>query len=972
MAGKKALFMSSCGIALLSMTTYGAEVFVEPIGASGSHTIVGNQIILDVPGQLVTLEIRLDDWNPVGDIGICLDQITICDMTDPEPCPFGDCYQSNGLLQAYQATIDSSGYIDFLNNHDAFIDTNNPEQVFYGLPQFALVNTTTDDYRFGSVMQDGPSAPAYAGVDKYLGTLVIDAPSGVAGEFTVALIDDLTLTFLRDNNSIAVVPIETAPAIITILCEFHSDCSDYDECTDDTCNLDGSCSNDNNYDDTQYCCDPETGFLTVIDDNNDCTDDICNPDGTVDHIPYDLGTPCGDPPGYDCDAQDTCDGNGNCIERFAEPGTPCGDPDDNECTDPDTCDAIGNCEPNHEPFGTPCGDPDDTDCTDPDTCDGQGTCDPNHEDPGTPCGDPSDTQCDNPDTCDADGECQGNHEPNGTPCDDGEYCNVGEDCTNGYCTGGTARDCGDGIPCTTDTCDDDIDECVNTLDDGYCLINGICYTHGTVNPGNECEECNWVLSTTDWSFKPEGAACGDPDDNECTDPDTCDGQGTCDPNHEPYGTPCGDPSDTQCDNPDHCSGYGTCMTNNEPNGTPCDDGEYCNVGEDCRYGYCTGGEDRDCSDGVGCTDDSCDEVNDECDNDPNDANCNDGQYCNGIEICDAELDCIIQPGSVPDCDDEVQCTDDSCDEVNDECDNDPNDANCNDGQYCNGVEICDPVDDCIVESGSVPDCDDEFECTDDSCDEANDECDNDPNDGLCPDDGLWCNGDEICDPENPDPELPVSGCGHGPEPCGGPCDEENDVCLCDAPIVEGVASRYMIITPQPPESEAPMALMVTGDCPDGLTQYVSAPVPFSLDGDPIPEAMLGFLVDEPVFLKPVDWGGTVYVTGEALAPGTSYIVTADCGTPGNPGLSEPSSATSWDFADTNNDHVMSIGDVLDVVNGFIGNYGATSLERVDLLGEGAVNCLPNQFISILDVLQAVNAFTGNTAADVDCPDLLCP
>jgi len=54
-----------------------------------------------------------------------------------------------------------------------------------------------------------------------------------------------------------------------------------------------------------------------------------------------------------------------------------------------------------------------------------------------------------------------------------------------------------------------------------------------------------------------------------------------------------------------------------------------------------------------------------------DADCSDGQFCNGAETCDANLTC--QSGAAP-CDDGVACTDDSCDEVNDACAYTPNNA----------------------------------------------------------------------------------------------------------------------------------------------------------------------------------------------------------------------------------------------------------------------------------------------------------
>ena len=61
----------------------------------------------------------------------------------------------------------------------------------------------------------------------------------------------------------------------------------------------------------------------------------------------------------------------------------------------------------------------------------------------------------------------------GTSCDDGLYCNVGEICQTGVCTGGATRDCGDGESCTIDTCNEDLDKCENIwpacgINDGCC------------------------------------------------------------------------------------------------------------------------------------------------------------------------------------------------------------------------------------------------------------------------------------------------------------------------------------------------------------------------------------------------------------------------------------------------------------------------------------------------------------------------
>ncbi|UCC31905.1 MAG: choice-of-anchor J domain-containing protein, partial [Phycisphaerales bacterium] len=164
----------------------------------------------------------------------------------------------------------------------------------------------------------------------------------------------------------------------------------------------------------------------------------------------------------------------------------------------------------------------------------------------------------------------------------------------------------------------------------------------------------------------------------------------------------------------------------------------------------------DCNDGVSCTDDSCNEGTDSCDNVANDANCDDGQYCNGTEWCDDVADC--QPGTAVDCGDGVACTDDSCNEGTDSCDNIPNDSYCDDGLFCNGAETCHATLGCQV--GGDP-------CPGQYCDEGTDSCYECENAAEC-DDGLFCTGVETC----------VGGfCQSGSDPCPGQfCNEDTDMC----------------------------------------------------------------------------------------------------------------------------------------------------------------------------------------------------
>jgi cysteine-rich repeat protein len=96
-------------------------------------------------------------------------------------------------------------------------------------------------------------------------------------------------------------------------------------------------------------------------------------------------------------------------------------------------------------------------------------------------------------------------------------------------------------------------------------------------------------------------------------------------------------------------------------------------------------------------------------------------------------------------------------------------SSCSDGQFCNGGETCDGSGTC--EAGVPVDCGDGVDCTNDSCDETNDVCVNAPDNGNCADDGLFCNGQNICDP--------VAGCVSTGDPClpAEVCYEAGDACI---------------------------------------------------------------------------------------------------------------------------------------------------------------------------------------------------
>ena len=479
-------------------------------------------------------------------------------------------------------------------------------------------------------------------------------------------------------------------------------------------------------------------------------------------------------------------------------------------------------------------------------------CDPPDCDDGNPCtvdvcnedspicvNTPDDSLCDDGDvctgveTCDAVSGCQA-----GTPleCDDGLYCNGVETCDAvSGCQAGTPPDCDDGVDCTVDTCDEIGDSCANTPDDLFCDNGDVCDGAETCDPIDGCQTGDPLvcedgdLCTTDSCDPATGCTftpvdCGDlicdpatgecipipcTDDEFCDDGIYCNGAETCDLGSGlcQSGTPpdCDDGvscTDDMCD-----IGLDACV--NTPNDESCDDADVCTGVETCDpVSDCQPGDPLVCDDGNLCTNDSCDPVagcmytpvecppGESCD--PADGLCkggcdpelcDDGLYCNGTETC---VDGVCTPGTAPDCDDGVDCTDDICDEDIDACVNTPNDGTCDDADVCNGSETCDPIDGC--QPGDPLICEDGDLCTTDSCDPATgciftpvecppgESCD--PADGLCKagcdpescDDGLFCNGTETCVDDVCTPGTPPD-CDDGVECTTDVCDEDIDACV---------------------------------------------------------------------------------------------------------------------------------------------------------------------------------------------------
>ncbi|MBI1825406.1 MAG: hypothetical protein HY287_05585 [Planctomycetes bacterium] len=578
-------------------------------------------------------------------------------------------------------------------------------------------------------------------------------------------------------------------------------CDDGIACTVDTCTRDFSVIP------ATYTCSHVPNDSLCPSDNNPCTDDACVVGVGCLHTSNDSNS-CSD--GLYCNGMEFCQG-GACHA-----GTP-------PCDDHKTCTTDG-C---NEATDTCTYTSNNAACDDGLFCNGVETCNPTKGNATTGCkaGTPVDcsgltNQC-NVGICNESlDSCQAQPVANGTSCNDGLFCTVGDSCQSGVCTG-TPRDCSDGIGCTNDSCDETIDACVHApnnskCDDGlFCNGREICDpAHGNPTtgcvPGSApctapcaCDEvhdlCDCACPTQPCPpalecyvvqcvnpgpsgqcvYSPAGAgtACSS-DGINCTT-DACDGSGNC--VHTPNDSQC--PADGNPCTDTICHPTAGCINVNDDSNA-CDDGLYCTVNDHCASGTCVGGP-RNCSDGVDCTTDQCDETGDTCLHFPSNSDCpGDGNPCTD-ELCDLLLGCQSVPNDANDCSNglfctlghcaggqcvtqprdchevpDINCTIDTCDEVNNACVHTPQNGICGDGLGCNGQEVCNALTGC--QPGTPVIClDDGNACTIDICKDPKGVCQHN-----CESPGINCPGDRVCECDDAACRnivaTPVDPCSHTP------------------------------------------------------------------------------------------------------------------------------------------------------------------------------------------------------------------
>lgn len=502
-------------------------------------------------------------------------------------------------------------------------------------------------------------------------------------------------------------------------------------------------SNNTNTNPVEACSDLDgDGFFVGA----DCEDDVLDCNDLAADVNPDAEDVCGDGVDNDCDNQidQDCLVEGPCVEDAVR-----------ECGN-DT----GACE-----VGTQtCQDGEWTDCT------GIG---------------PTSETCNG-----VDDDCDGEVDERGEQlCDDGLVCNGVSVCENGTCTVPEPPDC-EALsgPCAEGRCSEKDRGCRvfpaktgSSCDDGnFCTDNGTCVAGVCETEPRDCssagDSCNVGICDEEADAcvsQPvsDGTSCDD--GAFCTIGDTC-MSGTC----TGAARDCSSLAD-QC-NAGACDEVAdACVPSPVADGTACDDGLYCNVGEACVAGACTGGAVRDCSAlGGSCRTGICNEATDACDGPPvaDGTACDDNQFCTINDSCVAGT---CTGGGARDCSAVAGlCQSDSCDDTLNQCvaTSAPDGTACDDGLFCTVGEICMGG----MCSGTQRNCDVAADaCNAGTCVEAMDACVPTPlSDGTnCPD-NLYCTVNEVCQ---------AGSCNSAPRTCNsqtdqcntGVCDDTADACIAD-------------------------------------------------------------------------------------------------------------------------------------------------------------------------------------------------
>ncbi len=202
-----ALFMGCAG---LGNVFAGTAVVMQPVSASGAHTIVGTDIFLPTGPQRVRLEIRLAGWGEVHlkTVQVRVDSAGFDNGSAPiehasVPCPSNNSAGHSFCAQTLESGSRCAVGCDFGSTincrcESGFQNRARTDYAGFGLDQISAVDISTPYYRFGLTT----SIPDYVtdpGVSMYFGTFFLDVPANAQGTYVVDM--SPSETFLQDQNN---------------------------------------------------------------------------------------------------------------------------------------------------------------------------------------------------------------------------------------------------------------------------------------------------------------------------------------------------------------------------------------------------------------------------------------------------------------------------------------------------------------------------------------------------------------------------------------------------------------------------------------------------------------------------------------------------------------------------------------------------------------------------------------------------
>ena len=292
-------------------------------------------------------------------------------------------------------------------------------------------------------------------------------------------------------------------------------------------------------------------------------------------------------------------------------------------------------------------------------------------------------------------------------------CDVGEVCSDGFCAPGTIgcegnADCSDGLVCRGSV---SARRCVDPAEGGECSTDDDCGITDlcTATLPGDVADC---LVSIDCANGEPDAGCDEACYGHCVSRPSCVDDGDCEVTERCDGQVCLAIGD--CDADSDCPTTATCIAGVCTDNGDCATDDDCSGSQSCVEGDCVRNDDcsadaecpadQRCVEGVCLRRPSC-LTDDECAFDERCDLSNDGGTCVVIGDCLDVDDCGAAVG--------VACLDGACTRA--PC---GRDSECDDGQFCNGAETCNPRVGCA--SGTAPTTLGLPACANESCDEAND------------------------------------------------------------------------------------------------------------------------------------------------------------------------------------------------------------------------------------------------------------